>query len=74
MLLPDRLRRAWSRFPAGAVARGRPFSHSSRTAWQHHFYDTFNIVGVGANDVIGVDVTGSPDRVVAYDGSQVVVK
>ena len=35
---------------------------------------TFNIVWVGANHGIGVDVTGSPDQVVTYDGSQVVVK
>jgi hypothetical protein len=33
---------------------------------------TFNIVWVGANHGIGVDVAGSPDQVVTYDGSQVV--
>ena len=35
---------------------------------------TFNIVWVGPNHGIGVDVTGGSDRVVTYDGSQVVVK
>jgi alpha-D-xyloside xylohydrolase len=34
---------------------------------------TFNVVFVGANHGQGVDVTGTPDQVVRYDGTQSVV-
>jgi alpha-D-xyloside xylohydrolase len=34
---------------------------------------TFNIVWVGSDHGVGVDVTVSPDRVIAYDGAEVVV-
>jgi hypothetical protein len=34
---------------------------------------TFNVVWVGANHGIGVDVTTVPDQVVQYDGAEVSV-
>ncbi len=34
---------------------------------------TFNVVFVGANHGVGVDVTATPDKVVSYNGSAVVV-
>jgi len=34
---------------------------------------TFNVVFVGANHGVGIDVTATPDQVVKYDGAAVIV-
>ncbi len=34
---------------------------------------TFNIVWVGSNHGAGVGVTATPDQVIKYDGTQVIV-